>query len=204
MRPCWAGGFITLSKVNIQKATVQCLARSLSVLFFVLPAGAPDPTAGASIDDEHSWHLDGEQVRAQVKHYQLSQHGLYASRISDMFAKVQPKPRPQSFVMFLLVTSHMTCFSSWCRCARCWEHVIRTLLAYYRSSLNSFSTIHDWSLCGGPTLYPCPTLVGKLGMNLVRNTKNMYFSLKCTPHFCSSANCYLCFAPGPVFETCSM
>ncbi|VEN39671.1 unnamed protein product [Callosobruchus maculatus] len=33
-----------------------------------------DPTAGASADDEHSWHLDEEQVCEQVKSY-LSQGG---------------------------------------------------------------------------------------------------------------------------------
>ncbi|TSO25252.1 Zinc finger SWIM domain-containing protein 5 [Bagarius yarrelli] len=29
--------------------------------------GAPDPTAGASIDDDNCWHLDEEQVREQVR-----------------------------------------------------------------------------------------------------------------------------------------
>lgn len=35
--------------------------------FFFLFLGAPDPTAGASIDDENCWHLDEEQVQEQVK-----------------------------------------------------------------------------------------------------------------------------------------
>jgi len=51
--------------------------------------GAPDPTAGASVDDDNSWHLDEEQVRQQVKNY-LSQ-GTYcnaADQLSSMFAKV--------------------------------------------------------------------------------------------------------------------
>ncbi|GIX83488.1 zinc finger SWIM domain-containing protein 6 [Caerostris extrusa] len=30
-------------------------------------AGAPDPTAGAPADEEHSWHLDEEQVGEQVR-----------------------------------------------------------------------------------------------------------------------------------------
>uniref|UniRef100_A0A8D0GG82 Zinc finger SWIM-type containing 5 n=2 Tax=Sphenodon punctatus TaxID=8508 RepID=A0A8D0GG82_SPHPU len=52
--------------------------------------GAPDPTAGASIDDENCWHLDEEQVREQVKLF-LSQGGYYGSgkQLSSMFAKVR-------------------------------------------------------------------------------------------------------------------
>lgn len=42
--------------------------------FFFLFLGAPDPTAGASIDDENCWHLDEEQVQEQVKLF-LSQEG---------------------------------------------------------------------------------------------------------------------------------
>lgn len=53
--------------------------------------GAPDPTAGASIDDENCWHLDEEQVREQVKQF-LSQGGYYGSgkQLNSMFAKVRP------------------------------------------------------------------------------------------------------------------
>lgn len=53
-------------------------------------AGAPDPTAGASIDDENCWHLDEEQVKEQVKLF-LSQGGYYGSgkQLNSMFAKVR-------------------------------------------------------------------------------------------------------------------
>lgn len=52
-------------------------------------AGAPDPTAGASIDDDNCWHLDEDQVREQVKQF-LSQGGYYGSgkQLNSMFAKV--------------------------------------------------------------------------------------------------------------------
>ncbi|XP_014778427.1 zinc finger SWIM domain-containing protein 5 [Octopus bimaculoides] len=52
--------------------------------------GAPDPTAGASIEDEHSWHLDEEQVQEQVKSY-LSQGGYCtsANQLNSMFSKVR-------------------------------------------------------------------------------------------------------------------
>lgn len=53
-------------------------------------AGAPDPTAGASVDDDNSWHLDEDQVREQVRSY-LSQ-GNYlssANHLNSMFAKVR-------------------------------------------------------------------------------------------------------------------
>lgn len=54
-------------------------------------SGAPDPTAGASVDDDNSWHLDEDQVREQVRSY-LSQ-GNYlnsANHLNSMFAKVTP------------------------------------------------------------------------------------------------------------------
>lgn len=61
-------------------------------------AGAPDPTAGASIEDEHSWHLDEEQVQEQVKSY-LSQGGYCtsANQLNSMFSKV-------SFISFPFIT----------------------------------------------------------------------------------------------------
>lgn len=51
--------------------------------------GAPDPTAGASADDEHSWHLDEEQVCEQVKSY-LSQGAYYNAnkQLNSLFSKV--------------------------------------------------------------------------------------------------------------------
>ncbi|XP_050401843.2 zinc finger SWIM domain-containing protein 5 [Patella vulgata] len=52
--------------------------------------GAPDPTAGASVDDDNSWHLDEEQVQEQVRSF-LSQ-GVYlhaSNQLNSMFAKVR-------------------------------------------------------------------------------------------------------------------
>ncbi|EMP39970.1 Zinc finger SWIM domain-containing protein 6, partial [Chelonia mydas] len=53
-------------------------------------SGAPDPTAGASIDDENCWHLDEEQVQEQVKLF-LSQGGYHGSgkQLNLLFAKVR-------------------------------------------------------------------------------------------------------------------
>nr|CAI5841473.1 unnamed protein product [Callosobruchus analis] len=58
--------------------------------------GAPDPTAGASADDEHSWHLDEEQVCEQVKSY-LSQGGYYNAnkQLNSLFSKVREMLRAQ-------------------------------------------------------------------------------------------------------------
>lgn len=52
-------------------------------------SGAPDPTAGASADDDHTWHLDEEQVCEQVKSY-LSQGSYYNAnkQLNSLFAKV--------------------------------------------------------------------------------------------------------------------
>ncbi|XP_033124890.1 zinc finger SWIM domain-containing protein 5-like, partial [Anneissia japonica] len=62
----------------------------LLILFSCLPTGAPDPTAGASIDDDNCWHLDEEQVREQVKNL-LQQGGYYDSgkQLNSLFAKVR-------------------------------------------------------------------------------------------------------------------
>lgn len=51
-------------------------------------AGAPDPTAGASADDDHTWHLDEEQVCERVKAY--LQGGYFNSNkpLHSLFAKV--------------------------------------------------------------------------------------------------------------------
>lgn len=56
---------------------------------FRLISGAPDPTAGASADDDHTWHLDEEQVCEQVKSY-LSQGSYYNAnkQLNSLFAKV--------------------------------------------------------------------------------------------------------------------
>ncbi|KAK7601487.1 hypothetical protein V9T40_008928 [Parthenolecanium corni] len=51
--------------------------------------GAPDPTAGASADDDHTWHLDEEQVCERVKAY--LQGGYFNSNkpLHSLFAKVR-------------------------------------------------------------------------------------------------------------------
>jgi len=69
-----------------------------------VPPGAPDPTAGASIDDENCWHLDEEQVREQVKLF-LSQGGYYGSgkQLNSMFAKVR-----RSQLLSPLFAQHVT------------------------------------------------------------------------------------------------
>jgi len=53
-------------------------------------AGAPDPTAGACAEDDHTWHLDEEQVSEQVKMY-LNQGGYYNAnkQLNALFAKVK-------------------------------------------------------------------------------------------------------------------
>lgn len=63
--------------------------------------GAPDPTAGASIDDDNCWHLDEDQVREQVKQF-LSQGGYYGSgkQLNSMFAKVS-------------IITLCSCFNTW-------------------------------------------------------------------------------------------
>lgn len=56
--------------------------------------GAPDPTAGASVDDENCWHLDEEQVQEQVKLF-LSQGGYHGSgkQLNLLFSKVRRRQR---------------------------------------------------------------------------------------------------------------
>lgn len=62
--------------------------------------GAPDPTAGASADDEHSWHLDEEQVCEQVKSY-LSQGTYYNAnkQLNSLFSKVSELSGDSSFIV---------------------------------------------------------------------------------------------------------
>lgn len=66
----------------------DCLCSLFTVCVWIF-SGAPDPTAGASIDDDNCWHLDEDQVREQVKQF-LSQGGYYGSgkQLNSMFAKV--------------------------------------------------------------------------------------------------------------------
>uniref|UniRef100_A0A8C5L5J6 Zinc finger SWIM-type containing 4 n=1 Tax=Jaculus jaculus TaxID=51337 RepID=A0A8C5L5J6_JACJA len=52
--------------------------------------GAPDPTAGAGIEDANCWHLDEEQIQEQVKQL-LSNGGHYGAgqQLRSMFSKVR-------------------------------------------------------------------------------------------------------------------
>nr|KAF6482811.1 zinc finger SWIM-type containing 4 [Molossus molossus] len=53
--------------------------------------GAPDPTAGAGIEDANCWHLDEEQIQEQVKQL-LSNGGYYGAsqQLRSMFSKLIP------------------------------------------------------------------------------------------------------------------
>ncbi|XP_066203676.1 zinc finger SWIM domain-containing protein 4 isoform X1 [Saccopteryx leptura] len=53
--------------------------------------GAPDPTAGAGIEDANCWHLDEEQIQEQVKQL-LSNGGYYGAsqQLRSMFCKPVP------------------------------------------------------------------------------------------------------------------
>lgn len=59
-------------------------------------SGAPDPTAGASKDDENSWHLDETQVCEVVRSY-LGQGSYYNSnkQLNCLFGKVREMLRAQ-------------------------------------------------------------------------------------------------------------
>ena len=83
------------------------------ILRDVLP-GAPDPTAGASADDDHSWHLDEQQVCEQVKSY-LSQGSYYNAnkQLNSLFAKVR---MCQTALTFLNGTRFVCCDSSSADC----------------------------------------------------------------------------------------
>ncbi len=76
--------------MNAQKDLLSENNKYLRMYF----AGAPDPTAGASVDDDNSWHLDEEQVCEQVKAY-LSQGAYYNSsnHLNSMFSKVSASVR---------------------------------------------------------------------------------------------------------------
>uniref|UniRef100_A0A1B0CV38 Uncharacterized protein n=1 Tax=Lutzomyia longipalpis TaxID=7200 RepID=A0A1B0CV38_LUTLO len=58
--------------------------------------GAPDPTAGAATDDDHSWHLDETQVCEAVKSY-LGSGSYYNGnkQLNSLFAKVREMLRAQ-------------------------------------------------------------------------------------------------------------
>lgn len=68
--------------------------------------GAPDPTAGAATDDEHSWHLDESQVCEAVRSY-LGQGNNYYNgnkQLNSLFAKVREMLRGK--IQFSAQISH--------------------------------------------------------------------------------------------------
>lgn len=84
---------IDLRRAVFQQCGIKPLAEmrtsSTTDRFALFAAGAPDPTAGASVDDENCWHLDEEQVQEQVKLF-LSQGGYHGSgkQLNLLFSKV--------------------------------------------------------------------------------------------------------------------
>ncbi len=88
----WSRETVSFSKLTYQLVGVLLYVACVWVSSFWRTAcfvGAPDPTAGASVDDDNSWHLDEEQVCEQVKAY-LSQGAYYNStnHLNSMFSKV--------------------------------------------------------------------------------------------------------------------
>ena len=102
----WNMGVIpTLSGILCNHWQPHCMFITLNWRWIrFLPLGAPDPTAGASVDDDNSWHLDEEQVCEQVKAY-LSQGAYYNSsnHLNSMFSKVSASSIFPSFFSFHLV-----------------------------------------------------------------------------------------------------
>jgi len=93
---CSCVDLFTIVLMHMNWCLPVCLPVCLSACLSVRAPGAPDPTAGASIDDDNCWHLDEEQVREQVRQF-LSQGGYYGSgkQLNSMFAKVKtPPPSP--------------------------------------------------------------------------------------------------------------
>lgn len=88
---------------------VICILTDVPFFF----TGAPDPTAGPSADDEHTWHLDEEQVCEQVRSYLT--HGSYYNankQLNSLFAKVREMLRAQDSNgarMLTLITEQFLC-----------------------------------------------------------------------------------------------
>ncbi|KAG8516130.1 Zinc finger SWIM domain-containing protein 6, partial [Galemys pyrenaicus] len=84
---------ISFDRCKITSVTCSCGNKDIFYCAHVVALSlyrAPDPTAGASIDDENCWHLDEEQVQEQVKLF-LSQGGYHGSgkQLNLLFAKVR-------------------------------------------------------------------------------------------------------------------
>lgn len=83
------GFFFNFKDLFIDTRRSATRASSTTDTYALFSAGAPDPTAGASVDDENCWHLDEEQVQEQVKLF-LSQGGYHGSgkQLNLLFSKV--------------------------------------------------------------------------------------------------------------------
>lgn len=128
-------------------------------------SGAPDPTAGASIDDDNCWHLDEEQVREQVKQF-LSQGGYYGSgkQLNSMFAKVRLPWRSDALLLRVWGRSFITRVC--CRWEKCCVWETRTGPGCSPSSPSS-SWPTPGSRCGGSRAPAWPTSAGSCGTSWV-------------------------------------
>lgn len=80
-----------VSKRRKRVSVRTCLSTEINAI-----CGAPDPTAGAATDDDHSWHLDESQVCEAVRSY-LGQGSYYHGnkQLNSLFAKVREMLRAQ-------------------------------------------------------------------------------------------------------------
>lgn len=106
-------GFTTPPFNLLANPTAPLALPALTDLSVCLFSGAPDPTAGPSADDEHTWHLDEEQVCEQVRSYLT--HGSYYNankQLNSLFAKVREMLRAQDSNgarMLMLITEQFLC-----------------------------------------------------------------------------------------------
>lgn len=103
----WNTSIFSLKIQNIGKidlAKQLCLNLNWNYFSVRFCTGAPDPTAGASADDDHTWHLDEEQVCERVKAY--LQGGYFNSNkpLHSLFAKVS--------TLIILFLFFLLCLSS--------------------------------------------------------------------------------------------
>lgn len=71
--------------------TAQLLADKMLNRHSILNAikGAPDPTAGASTEQENCWHLDEQQITKQVTNILTFENNAHINKhINALFAKV--------------------------------------------------------------------------------------------------------------------